>query len=114
MIHEGAGHIAGDDFRMDCTVEDISVTGARARLEAPRLFEPAALPHELTLTTTLGGEQVTVAGEVVRIEHGSEAVKVAVHFFNGDSAGLGWLINQAQREHLHHGLASELLPNARP
>ncbi len=107
MVHLGAGRLSGERFCAHCTVEDISVTGARARVDGEQPCEPAAVPHELALTTTLAGQEVTVVGEVVRVEPASAVLRVAMHFFNGDSAGLGWLINQAQREHLPRGLLAE-------
>jgi hypothetical protein len=98
MVHLGAGRLSGERFCAHCTVEDISVTGARARVDGEQPCEPAAVPHELALTTTLAGQEVTVVGEVVRVEPASAVLRVAMHFFNGDSAGL---------EHLPRGLLAE-------
>jgi hypothetical protein len=46
----------------------------------------------------VGGEQVTVPGQVKRITRDQSGLHLAIQFFNGDAVNLGWLINQAQRE----------------
>ena len=98
LPHSGAGWLAARDYRAMCVVEDISVTGARVRLVRVRMTRARALPEQLTLTTTIAGEQVSVDGEVTRIERGDDGVRLALRFDNGEEAWLGWWINQAQRE----------------
>jgi hypothetical protein len=97
LPHAGIGWLAAGDFRAACVVEDISVSGARVRISAARPPHPRPLPEELSLTTLLAGEQVTVPGTVTRVEHNEAATLLAIHFDNGEAAGLGWFINQAQR-----------------
>ncbi len=96
LVHDGTGWLAAPGFRANATVEDISVTGARVHVSTARLRGP--LPVELTLTTMVGGEQVTVPATVTRVDRGATDTELALQFLNGDAAGLGWLINQAQRE----------------
>ncbi|WP_249010749.1 PilZ domain-containing protein [Conexibacter sp. DBS9H8] len=97
LPHQGVGWLAATNFRAACVVEDISVSGARVRLIQVRRPHPHPLPRELSLTTLLGGDQVTVPGTVTRVEEGRSGVRLAIHFDNGDASGLGWFINKAQR-----------------
>ncbi|HET9075098.1 MAG TPA: PilZ domain-containing protein [Solirubrobacteraceae bacterium] len=99
LPHAGIGWLAAEGFRAICIVEDISVTGARVRLTRAR---PGSgdLPAELTLTVVVGGEQVTLHGTVRRLESETEVLSFAMRFSDGETVGLGWLINQAQRANM--------------
>jgi hypothetical protein len=96
ITHHGTGWLAAPGFRANCTVEDISVTGARVHIDRARLRGP--LPEVLSLTVMVGGEQVTVPGTLARVNREATGLALALEFVNGDAVGLGWLINQAQRQ----------------
>ena len=92
-----AGTLTGPDYRALCVVEDISVTGARVRLLSVQIARPRALPEQLTLDTQLAGEAIVIDGIITRVERDADAVRIALHFFDGDASWLGWWINEAQR-----------------
>ena len=97
LPHQGVGWLAAKGFRAACVVQDISVTGARIRV-SKMLARSGGLPDEVSLTTVLGGEQVTVPGTVTRTASDDDGLYLGIHFLNGDAFNLGWLINQAQRQ----------------
>ena len=99
LPHAGVGWLAAEGFRAICIVEDISVTGARVRLTRARP-RSGELPGTLSLTVVVGGEQVTLHGTVRRLDSEMDGSSFALHFSDGESVGLGWLINQAQRENI--------------
>jgi hypothetical protein len=98
LARAGTGWLAAPRFRAAAMIENISVDGARVRVLTVSGAGSEELPRELTLTTVLARERVTLEAVVMRAERETGGLFLAVRFLNGEAVGLEWLINQAQRE----------------
>jgi hypothetical protein len=84
---------------VDCTVVDVSASGARVRVDRPQLI-PA---RRVTLMTNVAGEEVFVTGHLRRAEPGTT---FALMFDDPENARLHRLLAEAQRRDIVRGLRS--------